>query len=139
MPRGPRVIQILRDFSILGSNIIDEIDSKINIKIYIPFVTLLMEGKIYSNFSDTCILTSVLSIIRTTFDFYILKKVACIWLPFVINHSRLIALRSTELLKRSMIQWVCLQYRTPIHKLFLRFSVNWPQLWGFLFALVWTW
>lgn len=74
MPRGPRVIQILRDFSILGSNIIDEIDSKINIKIYIPFVTLLMEGKIYSNFSDTCILTSVLSIIRTTFDFYILKK-----------------------------------------------------------------
>lgn len=78
MPRGPCVIQILRDFSILGSNIIDEIDSKINIKIYIPFVTLLMEGKIYSNFSDTCILTSVLSIIRTTFDFYILKKVACI-------------------------------------------------------------
>lgn len=74
MPRGPRVIQILRDFSILGSNIIDEIDSEINIKIYIPFVTLLMEGKIYSNFSDTCILTSVLSIIRTTFDFYILKK-----------------------------------------------------------------
>lgn len=74
MPRGPCVIQILRDFSILGSNIIDEIDSKINIKIYIPFVTLLMEGKIYSNFSDTCILTSVLSIIRTTFDFYILKK-----------------------------------------------------------------
>lgn len=72
MPRGPRVIQILQDFSILGSNIIDEIDSKINIKIYIPFVTLLMERKIYSNFSD--ILTSVLSIIRTTFDFYILKK-----------------------------------------------------------------
>lgn len=52
MPRGPHVIQILRDISILGSNIIDEIDSKINIKIYIPFVTLLMEGKIYSNFSD---------------------------------------------------------------------------------------
>lgn len=52
MPRGPHVIQILRDFSILGSNIIDEIDSKINIKIYIPFVTLVMGGKIYSYISD---------------------------------------------------------------------------------------
>lgn len=92
MPRGPCVIHILRDFSILGSNIIDEIDSKINIKIYIPFVTLLMEGKIYSNFSDTCILTSVLSIIRTTFDFYILKK-SCLYMTpicdqsFKINHT----------------------------------------------------
>lgn len=86
MPRGPRVIQILRDFSILGSNIIDEIDSKINIKIYIPFVTLLMEGKIYSNFSDTCILTSVLSIIRTTFDFYILKK-SCLYMTPICDQS----------------------------------------------------
>lgn len=86
MPRGPCVIQILRDFSILGSNIIDEIDSKINIKIYIPFVTLLMEGKIYSNFSDTCILTSVLSIIRTTFDFYILKK-SCLYMTPICDQS----------------------------------------------------
>lgn len=86
MPRGPCVIQILRDFSILGSNIIDEIDSKINIKIYIPFVTLLMEGKIYSNFSDTCILTSVLSIIRTTFDFYILNK-SCLYMTPICDQS----------------------------------------------------
>lgn len=65
MPRGPHVIQILRDFSILGSNIIDEIDSKINIKIYIPFVTLVMGGKIYSYM----ILTRVISTI-----FYILRR-----------------------------------------------------------------
>lgn len=84
MPRGPCVIQILRDFSILGSNIIDEIDSEINIKIYIPFVTLLMEGKMYSNFSD--ILTSVLSIIRTTFDFYILKK-SCLYMTPICDQS----------------------------------------------------
>lgn len=76
MPRGPRVIQILRDFSILGSNIIDEIDSKINIKIYIPFVTLLMEGKIYSNFSD--ILTSVFYYTYHIRFLYLKKKVACI-------------------------------------------------------------
>lgn len=76
MPRGPRVIQILRDFSILGSNIIDEIDSEINIKIYIPFVTLLMEGKMYSNFSD--ILTSVFYYTYHIRFLYLKKKVACI-------------------------------------------------------------
>lgn len=74
------------------------------------------------------ILTRVISTI-----FYILWKKICLyslWLPFVINHSRLIALRSTSYWRGQWISEYIYSTERQYTNLFLRFSVNWPQLLG---------
>lgn len=74
------------------------------------------------------ILTRVISTI-----FYILRKKICLyslWLPFVINHSRLIALRSTSYWRGQWISEYIYSTERQYTNLFLRFSVNWPQLLG---------
>lgn len=75
------------------------------------------------------ILTRVISTI-----FYILRRknlLVQLMTPICDQSFKINRTEVNELLKGSMNQWVYLQYRTPIHKLFfLRFSVNWPQLLG---------
>lgn len=85
-----------------------------------------MGGKIYSYISDIdpCDFYHIL---------YFEKKnllVQLIWLPFVINHSRLIALRSTSYWRGQWISEYIYSTERQYTNLFLRFSVNWPQLLG---------
>lgn len=84
-----------------------------------------MGGKIYSYISDIdpCDFYHIL---------YFEKKNLLVQLmtPICDQSFKINRTEVNKLLKGSMNQWVYLQYRTPIHKLILRFSVNWPQLLG---------